>query len=491
MHSYSEFTKELQKQTNYCTTENGAITLKSSLDDCVDFFYATLDSKEDYYKKFRKALSQNREVALKTLFWHRDIRQNGMGRRANFRQVLTKVDDWKEEYDFSLEALYHYGRSDDALSLMDTKMGKEVLKLIKRVLKPSSKNEFDENLLPSTPSAALIAKWLPRESSKKEGYRFLARRIARFLGWSSKEYRKKISALTNVVEQQMVSGKWNEINFSHVPSQASLRYKNCFLQNANENYRKWQISLTEGSEAKVNTTTLSPHQIIDKYGCMYIREEDRTLEAMWRAIPKIESNCLVVADTSGSMCGTPMAVSLALALYFAERNPYKGFITFSSEPTWHTINPEDTLQDKLESIKSINIQNTNLQATFDLLLETYESTQMMPETILIVSDMQFDQAIGHNDHKDEYTYRRHSFIDKTSFFKKMKKRFESLGVPFPSIVFWNVKESTTGCPVSFDETGTALISGYNPSVMQSVMNCEELNPRTIMLEAISNINPTL
>ena len=305
------------------------------------------------------------------------------------------------------------------------------------------------------------------------------------MGWTSKQYRKNISSLTSVVEQQMVKKDWDNIDFNHVPSQASLRYKNAFARNT-ENYLEWQTSLLEeGTSSKVNTATLLPHQIIEKYGIRPSGRDD-TLEAMWNALPKIETNCLVISDTSGSMSGTPMDVSIALALYFAERNPYNGFITFSERPQWHTIDQEDNLYFKLNSIKSINCTNTNLEATFEILLESYRETKMMPETLLIVSDMQFDQAIG-----SVPTHWTTNTISKVTFFNKMKSRFEHLKIPFPQIVFWNVRGDCKGIPVSFDTTGTALIAGYNPSIMQSIMDCEDLSPVQIMNKAIQNINPTL
>ena len=91
-----------------------------------------------------------------------------MGRRSNFRYILSLVDEWGQDNDFTLHSIYEYGRSDDLLNLLDTKRGIEVLRLIKKVLNPASKNEFDDNLLPGTPDQSLLAKWMPRESSKKK-----------------------------------------------------------------------------------------------------------------------------------------------------------------------------------------------------------------------------------------------------------------------------------------------------------------------------------
>lgn len=468
---YSAYSTHLKKQTNFQQTENGAVTLKSSLNSCVDFFYSTLKTPEEYYSCFLSALAEDRLTAMKILFWHRDVRSTGMGRRANFRYVLSKVNEWKwPNEDFTTTSVLHYGRADDLLSLLDTSSGKHALQEISKQLKAEN---------------ALVAKWMPRESSKKKNYQFYARRIANWMGWTSKEYRKNISALTSVVEQQMVAKDWDNINFNKVPSQASLRYKNCFIRNTSK-YFEWQQSLfNENTSSKVNVGTLLPHQIIAKYS-FWPSQKDDTLEAMWNSLPKVNTNCLVIADTSGSMAGTPLQVSVALALYFAERNPYQGFITFSEEPQWHSINQEDNLYFKLKTIESINCTNTDMEATFQLLLETYQATKMMPETLLIVSDMQFDEAIGSVE-----SHWRQNTISKVSFFNEMKLKFQTLNIPFPKIVFWNVREDSTGVPVSFDETGTALISGYNPSVMQSIMNCEDLSPIEIMNQAIKNINPNL
>lgn len=46
-------------------------------------------------------------------------------------------------------------------------------------------------------------------------------------------------------------------------------------------------------------------------------------EAQWNQLPNyVEegTNAIVMADVSGSMTGRPMATSIGLAIYFAERN---------------------------------------------------------------------------------------------------------------------------------------------------------------------------
>ena len=109
----------------------------------------------------------------------------------------------------------------------------------------------------------------------------------------------------------------------------------------------------------------------------------------------------------------------------------------------------------------------------------------MPETVLIVSDMQFDEAVGVN------SYNPRNKFDKVSFFNKMKRKFQRWDVPFPKLVFWNVRESISGSPVTFDEHGTALISGYSPAIMQTIMSLQDFDPEAIMINAIESINPTI
>ena len=52
--------------------------------------------------------------------------------------------------------------------------------------------------------------------------------LRNFLKLTPKQYRKMLVGLTNVVETQMCDKDWDNINFNHVPSAASSRYKKVF-----------------------------------------------------------------------------------------------------------------------------------------------------------------------------------------------------------------------------------------------------------------------
>ena len=74
----NNFLNELKKETNYTITENGAIAHKSTLDAVYDLFalggaYRSRND-DDCILLFKKAFEENEELALKCLFYLRDVR---------------------------------------------------------------------------------------------------------------------------------------------------------------------------------------------------------------------------------------------------------------------------------------------------------------------------------------------------------------------------------------------------------------------------------
>ena len=260
--------------------------------------------------------------------------------------------------------------------------------------------------------------------------------------------------------------------YSAVPSQASRIYKNAFKEHDETRYEAF-IEKAEKGEVKINAGTLYPHQIYKS-----VQEDySKTLEALWVQLPDYTQgkNALVVADVSGSMSGDPMAVSVSLALYFAERN--KGqfkdhFITFSGNPRLQRVVGQN-LRSKMNSIETAEWQqNTNLQAVFDLILNTAlqnnTSKEEMPETIYIISDMDFDSA-----------------CDTRTNFEVIKAKYEQVGHKIPNLVFWNVDaRSGKNLPTQQNENGVALVSGFSPVIFK--MAVENKTPEQVMLDTINS-----
>lgn len=269
----------------------------------------------------------------------------------------------------------------------------------------------------------------------------------------------------------MSAREWNKINYSTVPSQASRIYKNAFKKHDEERYGEF-ISKAEKGEAKINASTLYPYQIYKSAESDY----SQTLEALWSQLPDYTQgkNALVVADVSGSMTGDPMAVSVSLALYFAERN--KGqfkdhFITFSHNPKLQRITGSN-LRDKMNSIERSDwSMNTDLQAVFDVVLNTAIVNKVpeseLPETIYIISDMEFDNCC-HN---------------RTNL-EAIKSKYGASGYKLPNLVFWNVKASGSNLPAQKNEQGVSLVSGFSPVIFKIAI--ENKTPEQVMLDTINS-----
>jgi len=291
----------------------------------------------------------------------------------------------------------------------------------------------------------------------------------------------------------MSAGQWSDITYSAVPSQAARLYRNAFDRHDHERYQEYLTQVQRGEE-KINTATLYPYQIYRDAQ----NESSEALETLWSNLPDYTQgkNALVVADTSGSMYGrsfrsnsvSPIAVSVSLALYFAERNegPFKNhFITFSEEPKFQKIQGH-TLLDKINSIEDTEWgYNTDLQKVFALLLNAAQqagaSEAEMPETIYIISDMEFDQCIRFGDITPiggmlpaEYTN-----------FESIEKEYQRAGYSLPNLVFWNVDaRSGENFPVRQDQSGVTLVSGFSPVIFS--MAVEGKAPYQLMIETIES-----
>lgn len=332
---------------------------------------------------------------------------------------------------------------------------------------------------------SLLAKWMPsiNTSNKKRvalGYKFV-----KALGVTPKQYRQAISALRkhiDVLEIKLSSSKFNEIDYEKVPSKASLLYRKAFNKRDGERYRSY-LSAVEKGEAKINASVIYPYEIIRPIE--QNREKDhtdlKTLDLQWKNQPNwLADNPhkgLVVCDTSASMDGQPILVSVSLAIYFAERNtgPFKDtFITFSQSPTLQRIVGQ-TIAEKVRGLSRSGWgMNTNLQACFDLILTTALNNKIaatdMPNALYIISDMAFD--VGSSDN------------NKTNF-EVIKGKYKNAGYEMPKLIWWNVNAIDKQSPVTINDEGTCLVSGCSPSILKSVLSAKMFTPSDVMMETLN------
>jgi hypothetical protein len=473
------FMYALEKQLNTTETDNGAKAYKSTLDFNVDLFgkiSAARENPDAITGLYLKALEEDPETALRILFNCRDIR-GGQGERKVFRHLLLNTP---YEIRMAIIPLVPiYGRWDDLFVLNGCLDWKRVVDFI--VSKLNADND------PEVIKPSLLAKWMPSINSSSKATKALGRQFAKAMNLSEKEYRQMLSKIRkkiDLVEHKMCSQAWGDIDYSKIPSRAGLMYRKSFIKHDLERYNNFMLSAMK-LENKVNASTLYPYDIAEKFGLGQFfttnldPTEELALEVMWQNLPDYMEgktfNGLVVADTSGSMFGRPISVSVSLAMYIAERNSgvWKNkFITFSESPEIQTIVGE-TIGQKIRNLSKADWgYNTNLIAVFKSILKAAKADNVapsdMPEKIFIVSDMQFDQACQSN--------------NKTNF-EQIKKNYAKYGYTVPQLVFWNVN-GTSNVPITIHDTGTCLVSGCSPSILKAVLKGDIISAKDIMMNAV-------
>lgn len=459
-------------RTEDTVTENGMATNSTSLNNVVDLFYnigaMRGQDKDRLISDFSKAFNEDPERAMKILFWARDIR-GGAGERQIFRDIIQYLaQNHKEVLVKNMHLIPEFGRWDDLLTLVDTQLETNAFLMIQGAL--ASKD-------------GLCAKWMPRKGP-------IAIKLRSFMGVSPKTYRKNLVNLTSVVENQMCAKEWDQIEFSKVPSLAAARYNRAFHKNATEKYNEYLQSLISG-DSKINVGAVYPYDIVKSLG----RGNDGVSIEQWNSLPNYMEGStemiLPMVDVSGSMNSvasgstTCLDVAVSLGLYISERNegPFKdAFLTFSGSPRLEVLNGD--LNDRYRQLmRSEWGMNTNLEAAFKLVLDQAVkhnvSQDQMPDKILILSDMEFDQATLNR--REVFGWGEDEIPTWNLTAQQMiEKMYEDAGYKVPKIVYWNLQSRNGSVPVGFDKSGAALISGFSPAIMKSILGAEDFNPVSIM-----------
>lgn len=497
----NDLKETLNEDFNESITENNAIGYRTTGKELLDmnFMVSSMRKMSDkqIIDKFVKVFYENKMYAIKWLYYVRDARE-GVGERRLFRVCMEYLA--KNHTDIAkamIPLTAEYGRWDDLLSLLDTELADNVIKLFGDQLTEDMKN------LKLNKPISLLAKWMPSCNASSIKTRKMGTYVALKLGISERKYRKMLSALRkylDVVEVKMAAGQWDQIDYSKVSSRANLIYNNAFLRHDEERRRKYLESLQKG-ETKINAGVLFPHDIVHKYcnsnyWSINIKNYDTALEEMWKALPNYVNgagNTICVADGSGSMYtsvgGTnvmAIEVANALAIYFSERcsGQFKdNYITFSMRPQLVNFSNAKSLREKIEvALKHTECANTNIEAVFDLILQTAINKNMtqdeLPQNILILSDMEFDSCARTSSNKWNKTTNQ-------KLFKVFEERYAEHGYKLPRLVFWNICSRTGTIPVKENDLGVALISGFSPAVVKMVLS-NSTDPLECLLEQLNS-----
>lgn len=463
-------------RTNDARTENGMATHSSSLNLCVDLFFTIGamrgQDKTRLINTFTKAYGEDALTATKLLFWARDVR-GGAGERQIFRDIITYLASSKHVSTLkkNLALISEYGRWDDLLLLIGTPLEKDALDLIAAALKDGN---------------GLCAKWMPRPNGGNRENKRYASVLRKHLGLDPKAYRKMLVEHTNVVEQLMCAKEFGNIQYGKIPSKAMSDYMKAFGRNDYERFSAYLTSVDKG-EAKINAGAVYPYDIVKNMRMGNAKGAD----TQWNALPNyMEGNqerLLPMVDVSGSMsCPagnnpnvTCLNVAISLGLYISERNEgvFKdAFVTFTDRPTLQVV--KGTLSERFRQMQGAVGYSTNLEAAFRMVLEKAVASRVAPEEmptmILVLSDMEFNDGSVRG------------LKDKTAQ-QMISTLYEAAGYTMPKLVYWNIQSRNgNNNPVQFNESGTALVSGFSPALLTNLLGGKDMTPYSMMMNVIGS-----
>ena len=477
MTSFTESWKSAQERIS---TENGGVTFNTSANANVDLFFKIGAMRGQdvtrLYASFAKAFGENPYIATRILLWARDVR-GGAGERKIFRDLLA----WLEINNTDVLALVipkipELGRYDDLFVFKTPRFQKQAMEIYEAALRAKD---------------GLAAKWMPREkSANKNGYHLLRK----YLGLSPRQYRKVAAKLTDVVETKMCARDWENINYSHVPSVAQSRYKKAFLRHDPNGYTTYGELLVKAitdpeiaKTVKVNAGAVYPYDVIKGVGTRGLSSstEANVIRAQWAALPNYmgDKSILPIVDVSGSMTSrvadgatvTCMDVAVSLGLYMASKN--KGafnnmFMTFSSTPELVTLKGDDIVNQIQQMATSTWGMSTDIDAALNRVLSHAVQNRVpqneMPEFLIVLSDMEFNAA------------------GRLTAYEKYVQDFAAKGYTAPKIIWWNIQSRQDQSPVKYNQAGAALVSGFSPSIVKSVLSGQDVTPESMMLKVIMN-----
>ncbi len=479
----------LKREENKTYTENGALTNRSTLSKCLDLF-ATIGAlrnaeETDIVTRFFQAYAEDRDLAMKTLFFARDVR-GGLGERRVFRTILTWLAiNEPASVRRNIEFISEFGRYDDLLALMGTPCEADAMNVIRVQLR------YDMEGLQKDAPVSLLAKWLPSVNASNKETVANAKKIARALSMSDAQYRKTLSALRAHIEilENNLREKDYTFDYEKQPSKALYKYRQAFQNHDAERYCAFLNRALEHPSV-MNTKTLTPYDVIAPIVTRLQRRteiseaERHSMDVTWKSLENFvgAENALAVVDGSGSMYWggnsyLPAAVAQSLGIYFAEHNKgafHNHFITFSANPRLVEVKGRDIVEKERNCMSYNDCSNTDLAKTFDLILQTAVHNRLrqsdLPEKLYVISDMEFD-ACARNAGLTNFEY--------------AKREFARYGYRLPQIVFWNVASRNLQQPVTKNDRGVALVSGCNPQIF-AMLSKDMLDPYAYMLEVLSS-----
>ena len=483
-------------------TENGAFAYNSTAQGAMLDLFSQIGAlrprtEREIEQKFIAAFKEDKLLATKMMFYAGDIREGGLGERRTFRICLHWLaENHPEIVVKNIQLIPFYNRFDSLLTLVGTECEALMWELVAETLTKDVRAMKSSTKTKHIP-VSLLAKWMPSENTSSAKTRALAAKAIRALKLSPRKYRKMLSALRKhigITERMMSAGEWSLIDYAKVPSYAMHNYGSAFAKHDHERFDAYLKSVNKG-EVKINASTLYPYDLVGKYlnsdyygrscgDCYVSTKEDAVVEAQWEALPNYLTkpmNAVVMADVSGSMMspnGRPMATSIGLAIYFAQRNTglfHNQYMTFTNNPHFVNIKEGASLLKNVQQVAEAGVgYSTNLEAAFRAVLSTAVGYDVpvdeMPKTFVVISDMEIDKYMRGGRHWD--------------FLTKMRALYQAHGYTLPKIVMWNVNARKD--TVLSQSEDVIFISGQSASSFKALcQNLDGVTAYELMLQVLN------
>ena len=477
----SNFVKNFERMANQTFSENGGIVFSHTGEGALLDLFALIggmrhQSDNEIISKWKAAYNENPELAANLILYTRDAGRNGgLGERRIGRLLLKELAKLEpEKVKRNLQTIVDIGRWDDLYSLEGTPCETAMWDFIK--------NRFvlDITRMKEEKPISLASKWLCSINTSSKESRRLANKFCKIAGISPRTYRKalsKLRAYLDVVERKMSAGEWNEIDYEAVPSLAMSRYTKAFSIHSPEAFGEYKNKLSKG-EAKVNASVITPSEICRKY--LVNRHLDIVDKEQWNSLPNYVQEgqeVVCVADVSGSMscCNwEPMAASIGLATYFAQKNQsayHNLYMTFTNEP--HFIKIEDTwdIEKCFQYVANAGVgYNTNADKMMEAVYNLAVASNEAPKAIIVISDGEFD------------SFCRDSYLD--SLVSKWNKKFIAAGLNPVRVISWNVA-ARNGTVIAPATDNVAFCSGSGAGVFKNLTSLISKTAYEAMVEILT------
>lgn len=471
-------------------TNEGANAYEHSMNHALEFFSkagslfeggtrGSYGNEKSAKELFIASFIVDPHLTMRLLFWLRDCRGgagNRSGSKSIYKWLAENNIDWMRA---NMHLIPVHGRWDDLVPLFKTPLRQTAGIFWANAIVPPPINPGDDGGV----TDVLAAKWAKRHYKP----------IRQALDMKESEFRKLLSAIRkhHIVEHKMCQKKWDTIIYKTVPSVAMARYTRAFSKHDDERFQGYKMAVKQGSE-KVHADTLFPHDCIRTVG----NGDAEMAELQFNALPDYmegtDEKVMVICDTSGSMGSIvggkirAIDVSMGMALYCSSRVPtdspfYKRFIGFSHEGRfvdWRKHTFKSALKDR--NVFDGAIGSTRIDKALDLILKTAIdreiSKDIMPTTLLIVSDMQFHDGTEDNMYGSGRNNKQLTEVE------RCLNKFADAGYDAPKIVYWNTA-GYEGSQATVNQN-VGLVSGFSPSICKAIFGGEDFSPMAIMMRAI-------